>query len=295
MLDNPLVTILAPATVFALMLSNGINIVLDDLLSVWSRPALLARALLAVIILVPAAVVLILLVGDLPPAIVVGMAILAAAPGAPLTATRSTSMGGSIHYAAGLQLTLVALAVVTTPLMVAIFCALFATGSEIRISALAVTRQIAIASFLPVGLGVLIQKFLPRVTQRIGAPLRILANLLLLVLVLVALVPSVRLKLQLGIVPILAIAIMAAAALAIGHLLGRPADPQVRASIATACIARNLGLVLFIGAVNGLLPDLVPTVVAYMILGALVSIPYALWVRRQLRHASPPEAASAPA
>jgi BASS family bile acid:Na+ symporter len=238
---------------------------------------------------------LILLVVDLPSDIIVGMAILAAAPGAPLTATRSTLVRGNMHYAAGLQLTVVLLAVVTTPLMLAIFYALFATGPEARVSVLAVARQVAIASFLPVGLGVLIQKFLPRVTRRIGAPLRVLASLLFLVLILVILVPSLRLKLQLGIVPILAIVIMAAAALAIGHILGRPADLQVRASIATACVARNVGLVFFIGAVNEILPDLVTTVVAYMFLGTLVSIPYALWVRRQLPHASPPGAAGAPA
>ncbi len=61
----------------------------------------------------------------------------------------------------------------------------------------------------------------------------------------------------------------ATAALAIGHVMGAGASLSQRASIATACIARNLGLAVVIAAADGVLANLLPTVIAYMPLGKM--------------------------
>jgi BASS family bile acid:Na+ symporter len=88
--------------------------------------------------------------------------------------------------------------------------------------------------------------------------------------------------LLLGWQPIIAIVIMVLVSLAIGHLLGGPARDQ-RSTLAIASIARNVGLALFIASLSEAGHRFIPTLVAYMILGAIVAIPYAVWNKRHSR------------
>src|SRR4030095_4221527 len=81
-----------------LMLDIGITLPFGQLTSLWRRPALLIRSLLAVLVLVPGVVLLLLWLLDLPRAVGTGLAVLAAAPGAPLTTMRSQMAGGSTPY-----------------------------------------------------------------------------------------------------------------------------------------------------------------------------------------------------
>jgi BASS family bile acid:Na+ symporter len=80
---------LARVTVFVLMLLNGARIPIRNLFSLQSQPALLIRSMLAAILLVPGVVLMILLLADLPIEVATGLALLAAAPGAPLITQRS--------------------------------------------------------------------------------------------------------------------------------------------------------------------------------------------------------------
>ncbi len=80
---------------------------------------------------------------------------------------------------------------------------------------------------------------------------------------------------------IMVIAVAVGLSLAIGHLLGGP-DLHDRSALAVASIARNIGLALFIGTLSGVQAGIVPTLLAYMIVGAIVAFPYSLWIKRQL-------------
>ncbi len=273
-------------TVFTLMLTIGVNQSLEQLTSLWQRPAVLLRSLLAVIVLVPILVALLLWMFDLPPAVATGLAVLAAAPGAPLTTKRSQMAGADIAYITSLQLTLALLAVVVAPLALAIFYTLFELTIE-RVTPFEVASQIVRVTFLPVVIGLLLQRFAPKLVAVIGKPLNVLANVLFLLLVLVivaALVmgPELQAKLLLGWPAVAAILIMAVAALAIGHLLGGP-RPDQRGGLATACIARNIGLALFITQLSEAGAQSIPTLLAYMLLGSAAAIPYSLWIKRQIK------------
>jgi BASS family bile acid:Na+ symporter len=81
--------------------------------------------------------------------------------------------------------------------------------------------------------------------------------------------------------PMVAILLMVVASLTIGHLLGGPRQDQ-RPALATACIARNVGLALFLAELSNDAPHFIPTILAYMILGGLLAVPYAIWSKRQL-------------
>ena len=113
-----------------------------------------------------------------------------------------------------------------------------------------------------------------------------LANILFIVLLLIlvlllALVPKLRALLNVGGPAMVAIMLMVAASLAIGHLLGGPRRDQ-RSALATACIARNIGLALFIAELSDYGEHFIPTLLTYMILGGLLAVPYAIWSKRQI-------------
>jgi BASS family bile acid:Na+ symporter len=262
------------------MLAIGVNLSFQQMMSLWRRPGLLLRSLLAVILLVPLVVLLLLRWLDLPPAVATGLAVLAAAPGAPLTHKRSRMAGGSPTYSASLQLTLALLAVLITPLTLAIFHALFEIQTE-SVKLFEVARQVALVQLLPVSLGLLVQRFGPKLATMIGHPLNVIANIFFLVLVILALIPGFRMIVHLGGLPILAIVMTVVVALTIGHILGGPTQDE-RSALAVASIARNIGLALFITTLSGVENDIIPTLLSYMLLGAIVVIPYSLWSKRRI-------------
>ena len=284
-MDNAILLKFFTLTIFSLMFAMGINHSFQQLTSLWRQPALLIRSLLAVIGLVPLVVFLLLRLFDLPPAVATGLAVLAAAPGAPLTYKRTQMAGGDPDYVASLQLTLAMLAVLVTPLTLAVFYALFELPIE-RVSPFQVLLQVGKVTFLPVIAGLLIQRFVPRIAASIARPVQVIANvlfilLLVLIVVILAIAPDARAMLNLGGVSLAAILIMAAAALAIGHFLGGPTRQQ-RSALAIACIARNVGLALFIAALFDYGQMFVPTMLAYMLFGGILAFPYSLWSKRRI-------------
>lgn len=277
----------ATATIFTLMLTIGVNDTFQQLISVWRRSAVLARALFAAIVLVPVMVVLLLWIFDLPPAVATGLALLAAAPGAPLTTTRAKIAAADTVYVSSLQLALALLAVVVTPIWLAIFFSVFDLTIE-SVSPINVASQVAQVTFLPVAIGLLLQRFTPKLIARVRKPLNILAVVMfvLLVLVIVAILimtAELRGMLILDWTTVSAILVMALAALAIGHFLGGR-RPEERGGLATACIARNWGLAVYIAALSEAGAASIPAMTVYLILGAVTGVLYGLWIRRQVEN-----------
>ncbi len=281
-MDNPLILNLVTITIFTLMLTIGVNLSFEKLLSLCRRPFLLLRALLAVVVLVPLVVIVLLRLFDLPSGVATGLALLAAAPGAPLTTKRSQMAGGKFPHSASLQLTLALLAVIITPITLAIFYALFDLETQrVLVSVSQVFQQVVRVQFLPIILGLLIQKFSPKITSVIGKPLIVIGNILFLLLLILLSVPGFRLIRQIGILPLVVIVIMVVISLAIGHLLGG-SEVDKRSALAIACIARNIGLAMYIAVFSNAQEQVLPTLVSYIILGSLIAIPYSTWSKRQV-------------
>jgi BASS family bile acid:Na+ symporter len=279
-MNHPLLLIIVKVTIFSLMLAIGIALSIEKMLSFWRKPALLFRALLAVVVLVPLVVFLLLKLFNLPPEVMAGLALLAASPGAPLTTKRSQMAGARFRYSASLQLTLALLAVVITPLTLAIFTASFERLSE-KVTILEVARQVGAVQFLPVCLGLSIQKFAPQFAQKVAKPLTIMANALFLLLVILACIVGLPLLFKVWGLPLVAIALMVVVSLGIGHWLGGPEDNK-RSILAISCIARNVGLALFIAILNDIQQQVISTLVAYLIVGAVLGVFYSIWNKRQL-------------
>jgi BASS family bile acid:Na+ symporter len=283
-MNHPLLLIIVKVTIFSLMLATGINLSLEKMLSLWRKPALLFRALLAVVVLVPLVVIFLLKLFNLPLEVMIGLAFLAASPGAPLTTKRSQMAGARFRYSASLQLTLALLAVVITPLTLAIFAILFQRIPD-KITLLEVAKQVTMVQFLPVTLGLLLQKFGSKYAVAIAQPLTFIANALFLLLIVLACIVGLPLMFKVWGWPLVAIAIMVIASLGIGHALGGPDDDK-RSILAISCLARNVGLALFIAILNDVERQVIPTLVAYLIVGAVLGVFYSIWNKRKLAELS---------
>ncbi|WP_204141208.1 DUF202 domain-containing protein [Halomicronema sp. CCY15110] len=281
-LDSQVLQTLAALTIFLLMLTLGVQTELSDMVQLWRQPQLLVRALFAALILFPigASVIGYVLLQGTAAALPVGLGlvVLASAPGAPLLTTRASMAGGNVAIATSLQATLAALAVVMTPLTLLIFTAMFA-NVEASSDFLIIAKQVLTVQFLPLGLGLAVRRFGGTAAANIGDLLTTVANTLFIVLVVFLLGLSWVL---LPTVPWRGFAVIPPVVLwglACGHLLGGP-DLGNRSSIATGVIARNAGLAIFLLAANGA-PQSIPTIIAYMVVGAITALPYNIWIKRQ--------------
>jgi bile acid:Na+ symporter, BASS family len=285
-MDNPVVGTFITATIFTLMFALGVNHSFRQVTYLLRQPGLMVRSLLSVIVIVPGIVAVLVWAISLPPAVATGLAVLAAAPGAPVTYKRVEMAGGEMEYGVNLQLTLALLAVVVTPLILAVFFSTFDLVID-RVAPLDVARQVAQVTFLPVVAGFLVRYFLPAIAERIGKPLRMLGNILLIILLLavvllLAIAPDLRMMLNVGWAATLAIVLMVALSLASGHFLGGPTQEK-RSVLAITSIARNFGLALFIAGLTDYGKEFVPTLVTYLLLGGVLSTPYMVWSKRRLK------------
>ena len=283
LLKNPFFMGFVQVTVFTIMLGMGLHLSLKALVSLWGMPGLMVRSLLAVVVLVPLALMglgpLLIRLGITAGA---GMAlvVLAACPGAPLLTTRAATAGGDIVYASGIQLSSSVLAIVATP-VVLFSLSLPYPETHQTIQALAVAKVVAYVQLLPIGIGLFIRHLKESLAGTLARWVAMLSRIFLLVLVLILLVASFGLILAINWADILSILMFAAAALAIGHFTGA-AEPALRSALAVGCIARNIGLALVITSINMQMGSVVPFLIAFMILGSVVAIPYSVWMKKRV-------------
>ncbi|MGI9374259.1 MAG: bile acid:sodium symporter family protein [Hyphomicrobiales bacterium] len=264
-------------TIFSLMLTIGVEKSLADLKSFLKDPALLARALFAVLFLVPAFILLLLTVFKLPIEIATAYALLAACPGAPLITKRSHMVMADEDYASSLQITLALLAIVVTPALLTVFYTFFDLSTE-RVSPLSVLEQISVVTLLPVVLGIALQVVTPKWCDALRAPLRKFANVMFILMVAVLLIaiiaaPELRIQLLIGWRALAFAVLVAVGGIVIGHLLGGPQLGR-RSALAVACIARNLGLAIFIAGISDIKADIIPTLLVFALVGVLVQLTY---------------------
>ncbi|MDJ0572882.1 MAG: DUF202 domain-containing protein [Pleurocapsa sp. MO_192.B19] len=281
--DSQIIRNLVSLTVFGIMLTMGINFSLRDLLAFWKQSDLVLRAQLAVSVLMPAIALLLLWLLHPPNAVIVGLILLAASPGAPLLTKRVQMAGGSFNYGASLQVTLSLSAVLITPIILSISGLIFPVATA-TVDSLQIATQIALVQLLPLSIGLGLRQVGSEIADEIGDFLTIIANTLFVVLAIFLLVMSLDLISNLGTLPIVLILAIASVSLTIGHFLGGSAS-ETRAAVAIASIARNVGLAIFIAVLNQQ-TQAIPVILSYLILAALVAFPYSAWMRRQIKASS---------
>ncbi len=271
-------------TVLLQMLVVGIRFSPAAVVRLAADPSALLRAALAVLVFVPAAAFALVTFLHLPPDVAAGLAILAAAPAAPVSTRRSMVAGADTEYVAAIQFVMALVAVVFTPFVIMIFRHLL----EVRMTSVApldVAFQISKMTVAPLVLGAGIQRLAPSFVDCHRGMITKIADFMLLTLLIgVALalvfVENLRSDLTIGWMAAAAVALMAIAALAGGHLLGGPTHGQ-RAGLAIASVARNIGLALYVAELSPEALKAAPTILAYALIGGVIAMPYSKWAHRR--------------
>jgi len=286
-LDNQVIQTLVGFSVFTVMLSMGISMPPGSVKSLLQRRDLLVRSFVAVLVIYPLIAAITLKVFDLSPRTSIALVILASAPAAPLLTKRARMAGADVSIASALQITLAIVSIVVTPLLLVAFAALLPVSQE-SISALAVAKQIATVQLLPLGIGFLGRQVAGELVDDVAELMVTIANTTFLVLAFFLLAISLNLVPQFSLSTIGVYALIVVLGLAVGHVLGGPPLGR-RAAVATATIARNVGLSLFIATANNQ-SGAVPAIVTYLVIGAVVALPYNAFVKLQIKQQGESEA-----
>ncbi|HKX99287.1 MAG TPA: hypothetical protein VJL86_06190 [Steroidobacteraceae bacterium] len=248
----------------------------------FGSPGLLARSLLSMYVVMPAIAVLVALTFDLSQSLKVALLLLALSPVPPVLPGKQMKVGGSAEFVLGLLVVAAAAAIVVVPAGVAIIGRLF--GRELDVPYGVVIPVVATSVLLPVAAGLIVGRLAPGFAGKAANPLSVFA----LVLLLLALLPLLyagrhALAAQLGHYNVLAIVLFTLTGLAVGHLLGGPAQDD-RSALALATATRHPGVAL---AVLGTIApdDKAPAVIVllYLLVGMVAAAPYVAWRRRLTR------------
>lgn len=272
-------------SIFLSVLTEGMMVTRDDIGCVLSRPARLARTLLAMNILGPIVAVIVCKTFSLHPAVIVALVTLAIAPVGALFPQNMLPLvaPGRGAYAHGLFFASTLLSVILTPLAVEVIQMLFGEGEAVHINPLTVAKVAIGAVLLPLGIGLALGRWRPSAKRWIPAMQKVSGLLLLVCAVIVIAAVWTRMGSLIREGTLTAIVIITLIGLAAGHLLGGP-DENDRTVLAFATVSRHPGVAV---AVAGLTDQpLAPVgVLLAVLVGELAAVPYKLW-RKRLRGAS---------
>lgn len=267
------------ASIFFTVFGFGLASSLDDLAYVLHRPALLGRSLLSMYVIVPLFAVATAALVDFHPAVKIAVVALALSPVPPLLPMRELKAGGTASFAFGLLFTAALLSVVVIPGGLAVVANVFAFAPQAAV--LAIAKIVLLTVIGPLAFGVAVHHYAPNVAARIAKPVSSSALAVLAVsalVVLFVLMPSIISLIGNGTVLVLVAFVLVG--LIAGHLLGG-SEPDNRTVLALSSAVRHPAVALAIASAN--FPDqklVAPAVFLYLLVNALVSIPYLVCRRR---------------
>lgn len=268
----------------ALVAAVGLSAAPGDILYVLRRPALLAKAVLSVNVIVPAASIALVWLFPLAPMVKAGIILMAASPVPPLVPAKQLKAGGSQSYAYGLYFSLVILSVLIVPAAVTALGLIYGREAAVPVPALA--RSILIGVIGPLALGLAVRAFAPALAARIAPTIRLIAMILLVAFVAPAIVTLWPAMMSLvGNGTVVAMALVSATGLLCGHILGGP-EADNRPALAIASAVRHPGTAMMIAGANFDDKAVTAAIILFLVTQILVTLPYQIWQGRK-SHGTP--------
>lgn len=274
----------AKLTIFALMFSMAIRWRFEDVLWLGKQPSLMLRSLVSVFLAVPLLGALTMLIPGLTVAQHIGMWAMITCPGAPMIPFKSLQAGGNAKFVASLQFMVCILSIISIPLT-ALILGQF-SPNQAWLSPQEIAKQIFFAQVLPMGIGVLLAEYAPKLAEDLVEPVAKIAKFMLLLVVIILLAVTLEKVLNAGFWAYLAMALMSVGSLACGHFLGG-SEPDTQTVLAYSTATRNGGLAVLLVSLN--FPNLdyikggiIDSLITYALIAAFVSIPYTIWRKRTI-------------
>jgi bile acid:Na+ symporter, BASS family len=272
------------ASVFLTVLGMGLAATWDDATYLVRKPALLARSLLSMFVIMPIVCVCAALLFHLPPAVRVALVALAISPVPPLLPQKELTAGGHGAYAISLVAIAAALSIVYVPLVTSLLAEWFNHPAEVSIG---VDARIVLTGILvPLALGMAIRAWMPSLAERAAKPARLIGVMLVLLCllpILIRLWPLITSFFGDG--TLLMLALITLVGTGVGHFLGGP-DGWDRTVLGLSTSARHPGVAIAIttSAVEQR-PLALAAVALYMLVVTVVTVPYVLWRNKAARTA----------
>ena len=275
-----LILIVLKVSIILLVVSIGLTARFGDTTYLLKRPALLAKSLLSMLVILPVIAATLTALFDLHPAVKIALIALAVSPLPPVLPIKAAKAGGEGSYIIGLLVIAGVVSTVFVPLAIELLSWLF--GRPASVSPVVVAKLVLITVLLPLIAGILIRSIIPRHAARFAKPLATIAMICLVasvVLVMIKLWPAMMSLVGNG--TLLVFVVLVLVGLAVGHFLGGP-DSESRTNLALATSTRHPGVAIAIGTSAYPEQPLVPAAVGlFFIVCAIASIPYILWSRKR--------------
>jgi len=262
--------------VFAIGLKAGVH----DATYMFRRPGKLAKALLAMNILMPLFAVAFVLAFHLKHAVEVALVALAVSPVPPILPRKLRKAGATESDTIGLLVAVGIMAIVFVPAAMEILERVFHV--PLRMTFASVAALIFITIILPLALGIAVHTLAPVAADRLVNPIAKIASITLLLSAVVILFSGAPAIWELtGNGTLVAIAAFVLVGLLIGHFVGGP-KPENRAGLAMATASRHPGIAIALAVAN--FPEeklAISAVLLYLLVNILVSIPYHILTKRK--------------
>ena len=265
------------------VVSSGVRARPRDALALIRQPALGARAMLAMFVLVPAFVLLLTSWLGLPRPVAAVLLALSVAPMPPLISNKEVKAGGEASYAIGLQVLATAFSLLAMPVMLTVAGLVF--GKQFPFEPTAMITVLALTVAVPMALGIAIGHFMPKVVPPVatwGSRIGLISMGVAAIALVAARWGDIVARLGGG--TLLVTIVIVAFALLVGQWLGGP-DEGNRSALAITCAARHPGVA--ISVVSGLFPADAAEVLGmtglFFITSAVMTIPYLEWRKQRTR------------
>ena len=264
----------------ALVFSLGLKAAAGDLFYLVRRPGKLVRSIAAMNVIMLVFAVGVALFFPLAIELKIALIALAVSPVPPILPGKQAKAGGTQSYALSLLVVASVVAIVLVPVSIEVGGRIF--HAEFHMPAARVVPPVLTTVIAPLVLGVVVHRLLPGAAVRIAHPVSQFAVILLLVACVPVVVTSgMTFWTQVGNGAVIFLALFSVLGIVVGHLLGGP-EPDDRTVLALATGTRHPGVAMAIATLN--FPDhkaALAIMLWHLVIGAVVSIPYVRWRRRQ--------------
>jgi BASS family bile acid:Na+ symporter len=275
-----LIPIALKASVFVNVFALGLRASAPDATYLFRRPGELIRAILAMNVVMPLFAVGLVTMVELKPPLRLALVTLAISPIPPLIPKKMVQAGGRVEYVTGLLIAIGLLAIIFVPLALEVMERVF--NLPLRITAVSVATLVVVTTLLPIGLGIAVRTIAPSLADRAAKPVAVIAGIVLLACVVAILaVAAPGMKALVGDGTLAALAAFVVVGLSAGYLLGGP-ERENRTALAMATASRHPGIAVAIAQAN--FPEqklAMAAVLLYLLVNAVVSIPFSMWTKRR--------------
>ncbi len=279
MTAQSLILLALKASIVLSVFAIGLVSRVDDTLFLLRRPKLLLRSVVAINVVMPIVAAAMAWIFDLPEAVEMSLVALAVSPVPPVLPKKQVKAHGEPSYAIGLLVGAALVAILFVPVAVELVGLVFQL--PVQMSPWPVAKLVFATALAPLLAGVIVRRLMPALAAQFARPVGHIANIVLLLCFLAVLVTALPAIADLfGSGAFWAVAAFIAIGLAVGHGLGGP-DPQNRTVLALATATRHPGVAMAITSAN--FPgyrEVLPAFLLYLLVGAVLAIPYVMWRKR---------------